>query len=55
MQTPLTTVHAETLGECWLRTSATILEHGDDAAYDGQAVKEIALMALTVETPQTTS
>jgi thymidylate synthase len=51
MPTPLTTVHTETLGKCWLRTSATILEHGDDAEYDGQAIKEIALMALTVETP----
>src|SRR3954463_10131779 len=51
MPTPLTTVHTETLGECWLRTSSTILEHGDDAEYDGQAIKEIALMALTVENP----
>ena len=43
--------HAESLGECWLRTSTAILEQGEDASYDGQAIKEIALMALTVENP----
>ena len=48
---PVTTVHARTLGECWLRTSAAILEHGDDAAYDGMPIKEIAQMALSVAEP----
>jgi hypothetical protein len=29
---PLVNVHARTLGECWLRTSAAILEHSRSAA-----------------------
>jgi thymidylate synthase len=45
------TVHAATLGECWLRTSAAILQQGDDAAYDGLPIKEIAQMTLLVERP----
>ena len=45
------TVHALSLGECWLRTSAAILEHGEDAAYDGLPIKEIAHMTLWVEQP----
>jgi hypothetical protein len=49
--TPLVTIHAATLGECWLRTSAAILEHGDDTAYDGLPIKEVAHMALSVDEP----
>ena len=51
MTTAVTTVDATTLGECWLRTSAAILEHGSDAAYDGLAIKELAHMALSVASP----
>ena len=42
---PLVTVESRTLGECWLRTSAAILEHGEDASYDGLPIKEVAHMA----------
>jgi thymidylate synthase len=45
------TVHALSLGECWLRTSAAILQQGADAAYDGLPIKEIAQMTLLVEQP----
>ena len=51
MSTLLTTVRAPTLGECWLRTSAAILEHGHDADYDGLPIREIALVALSVDDP----
>ena len=49
--TPLVTVEAATLGECWLRTSAAILELGRDASYDGLPIKEVAHMALSVDGP----
>ena len=45
------TVSTRTLGECWLRTSATILAEGADASYDGLPIREVAHMALTVEEP----
>ena len=51
MEPRFITIDARTLGECWLRTSATILEHGDDAAYDGIAIREIARMTLSVAEP----
>ena len=51
MTAAVTTVEATTLGECWLRTSAAILEHGADAAYDGLAIKELAHLALSVTSP----
>jgi thymidylate synthase len=51
MAQTLTAIHARTLGECWLRTSAAILEHGGDAAYDGMPIKEIARMTLSVAEP----
>ena len=51
MEQTLTAIHARTLGECWLRTSAAILEHGDDAAYDGMPIKEVARMTLSVAEP----
>jgi thymidylate synthase len=44
-------IEAQTLGECWLRTSAAILEHGVDAAYDGLAIKEVARMTLEAAEP----
>jgi len=51
MEASPTAVQARSLGECWLRTSAAILEHGENAAYDGIAIREIAMMALSVDTP----
>ena len=51
MEKPLVSVQARTLGECWLQTSATILAEGEDASYDGQPIKEVAHMALSIEEP----
>ena len=51
MTTTVTTVVASTLGECWLSTSAAILEHGSDATYDGLPMRELAHMALSVTDP----
>jgi thymidylate synthase len=51
MATAVTTVDATTLGECWLRTSAAILENGFVATYDRLAIKELAHMALSVASP----
>ena len=51
MTAAVTTVDATTLGECWLRTSAAILEHGSDATYDGLAIKELAQLVLSVANP----
>jgi thymidylate synthase len=45
------TLHAVTLGECWLRSSAAILQQGERAAYDGLPIKEIAQLTLLVEQP----
>ena len=39
------------LGEGWLAVSREILERGDIASYDGQATKELALLTLAVERP----
>ena len=44
-------VHSSTLGECWLRTSAVILEQGHDAAYDGMPTREIARITLSIDGP----
>ena len=44
-------VEAATLGEGWLTTSGAILETGVVAAYDGQATRELARLALAVEHP----
>jgi thymidylate synthase len=40
-----------TLGEGWLDVSRRILEAGVDAAYDGQATKELSLLSLRVPRP----
>jgi thymidylate synthase len=40
-----------TLGEGWLDVSRRILEAGVDAAYDGQATKELSLLSLRVARP----
>ena len=44
-------VEAPSLGEGWLAVSREILERGDIASYDGQATKELALLTLAVERP----
>ena len=45
-------VEASTLGEGWLAVSRAILERGDIASYDGQVTKELALLTLAVERPE---
>ena len=48
------TVHeiiAPTIGECWLRTSAAILEHGAEATYDGATTRELALVTVCADLP----
>ena len=47
MSRRLTTISAATLGECWLQTSAAILGHGRDTTYDGLAIRELPLLALS--------
>jgi len=44
-------VDARTLGEGWLEVSRRILDGGAEAAYDGQATRELALVTLTVSRP----
>lgn len=44
-------VEAPSLGEGWLAVSREILERGATASYDGQATKELALLTLVVERP----
>ena len=44
-------VTAGTLGEGWLEVSRRILEEGADTSYDGQATKELALVTLSVSSP----
>lgn len=44
-------VEAPTLGEGWLRVSRTILQQGEMATYDGQTTREVALLTLSVERP----
>jgi thymidylate synthase len=44
-------VETETLGTGWLEVSRRILAAGADAAYDGLATKELALVTLIVEDP----
>lgn len=51
MSRRLTTISAATLGECWLQTSAAILGHGRDTTYDGLAIRELPLLALSVDDP----
>ena len=48
---PFVIVEGRTLGECWLRTSAAILERGVDASYDGLPIKEVAHMTISVAEP----
>jgi thymidylate synthase len=48
---PIVVVEARSLGEGWLAVSRKILEHGDIASYDGQTTRELALLTLAVERP----
>jgi len=44
-------IEARTTGEAWLDVSRAVLEEGADAVYDGQATRELALLALVVSEP----
>ena len=44
-------VDAATLGEAWLEVSRRILDTGADAAYDGLATKELALVTVRIRHP----
>jgi len=44
-------VERASLGEAWLAVSREILERGDIASYDGQTTRELALLTLVVEAP----
>jgi thymidylate synthase len=46
------TIEAPTLGEAWLEVSRAVLEHGDPAAYDGEATCELALVTVVVVEPR---
>jgi thymidylate synthase len=48
---PIVVVEASSLGEGWLAVSREILERGDTASYDGQTTRELALLTLAVERP----
>jgi thymidylate synthase len=47
----VTVIEATTIGEAWLSVSRAVLEHGDDATYDGETTRELALLALVVAEP----
>lgn len=44
-------IETESLGQCWLKVSKLILNEGLPSRYDGMTTREIAHLALTVETP----
>lgn len=44
-------IESPTLGEGWLATARAILEQGALATYDGQATRELAVLTLSVERP----
>jgi thymidylate synthase len=45
------TIAAPTLGEAWLAVSRTILEQGNAAAWGGSPTRELTLLTLTVDAP----
>jgi hypothetical protein len=49
--TLIVVVEAPSLGEGWLAVSREILERGTIASYDGQATRELALVTLAVDRP----
>jgi len=44
-------VDARTLGDAWLEVARRILEHGEDATWGGAPTRELALLTLVVEEP----
>jgi thymidylate synthase len=44
-------VESPTLGDGWLSVSRAILERGDDATWGGSPTREVALLTLTVDRP----
>lgn len=44
-------LEANTLGECWLAVSKTILDHGAPACYDNAPILEIANLSMVVRAP----
>ena len=48
---PIVVVEAPSLGEGWLAVSREILERGAIASYDGQTTRELALLTLAIERP----
>jgi thymidylate synthase len=44
-------IEAPSLGEAWMRVSRTILETGEITAYDQQPTREIALMTIVIDHP----
>lgn len=45
-------IQAPSLGECWVQVSQKILEQGHLARYDGQPIKELGRLTMTVESPE---
>lgn len=44
-------IQTQSLGQGWLQVSQKILEQGHLARYDGRPIKELALLTLVVESP----
>ncbi|MBI1882547.1 MAG: hypothetical protein HYR94_30605 [Chloroflexi bacterium] len=51
MNTKIQAIETKSLGQCWLQVSQKILEHGQLARYDGQPIKELALLTMVIESP----
>jgi thymidylate synthase len=51
LNTRVQLLEARSLGECWLRVSRLILDHGALSAYDGAVTREIANLTMTVQAP----
>ena len=51
MASPVCLIETDTLGQCWLQVSRTILERGQPARYDGAPIKEIANLTTVVSRP----
>ena len=47
----LVAIEAHSLGEGWLAVSRAVLEHGDAASWGGAPTRELALLSLLVEEP----
>lgn len=51
MDSKIHLIETQSLGQCWLQVSAQVLEQGHPARYDGQPIKELALLTMVVESP----